>query len=81
LKYLLFCLLLGYVFWRWREAQARRRAAPPPKQAEQTQTQTQTQTIEMVVCAHCGVHLPVSQALTVRSIYFCSAAHQKAHGA
>jgi len=79
LKYLLFCLLVGYVFWRWREAQARRRAAPPPKQAEQTQTQTQT--IEMVVCAHCGVHLPVSQALTVRSIYFCSAAHQKAHGA
>ena len=79
MKYLLFCLLLGYVFWRWREAQARRRAAPPPKQAEQTQTQTQT--IEMVVCAHCGVHLPVSQALTVRSIYFCSAAHQKAHGA
>ncbi len=77
MKYLLFCLLLGYVFWRWREAQARRRAAPPPKQAEQTQTQT----IEMVVCAHCGVHLPVSQALTVRSIYFCSAAHQKAHGA
>ncbi len=79
MKYLLFCLLVGYVFWRWREAQARRRAAPPPKQAEQTQTQTQT--IEMVVCAHCGVHLPVSQALTVRSIYFCSAAHQKAHGA
>jgi uncharacterized protein len=74
LKYLLFCLLVGYVFWRWREAQARRRAAPP-KQAEQTQT------IEMVVCAHCGVHLPVSQALTVRSIYFCSVAHQKAHGA
>ena len=74
MKYLLFCLLVGYVFWRWREAQARRRAAPP-KQAEQTQT------IEMVVCAHCGVHLPVSQALTVRSIYFCSVAHQKAHGA
>ena len=74
MKYLLFCLLVGYVFWRWREAQARRRAAPP-KQAEQTQT------IEMVVCAHCGVHLPVSQALTARSIYFCSVAHQKAHGA
>ena len=75
MRYLLLLLLVGYVLWRWREAQARRRAAPPPKQAEQTQT------IEMVVCAHCGVHLPVSQALTVRSIYFCSAAHQKAHGA
>ena len=77
MRYLLLLLLVGYGLWRWREAQARRRAAPPPKQAEQTQTQT----IEMVVCAHCGVHLPVSQALTVRSIYFCSAAHQKAHGA
>jgi uncharacterized protein len=74
-KYLLFCLLVGYVLWRWREAQARRGAAPPPKQTEQTQT------IEMVVCAHCGVHLPVSQALTVRGVYFCSVAHQKAHGA
>lgn len=74
MRYLLLLLLVGYVLWRWREAQAQRRAAPPPKQAEQTQT------IEMVVCAHCGVHLPVSQALTVRSIYFCSAAHQKAHG-
>jgi uncharacterized protein len=68
-------LLVGYVLWRWREAQARRGAAPPPKQTEQTQT------IEMVVCAHCGVHLPVSQALTVRGVYFCSVAHQKAHGA
>jgi len=74
-KYLLFFLLVGYVLWRWRDAQARRGAAPPPKQAEQTQT------IEMVACAHCGVHLPVVQALTVRSDYFCSAAHQKAHGA
>ena len=74
MRYLLLLLLVGYVLWRWREAQARRRAAPPPKQAEQTQT------IEMVACAHCGVHLPVLQALTVRSDYFCSAAHQKAHG-
>ena len=76
MRYLLLLLLVGYVLWRWREAQARRRAAPPPKQAEETQTQT----IEMVECAHCGVHLPVLQALTVRSAYFCSAAHQKAHG-
>ena len=74
MRYLLLLLLVGYVLWRWREAQARRRAAPSPKQAEQTQT------IELVECAHCGVHLPVVQALTVRSDYFCSAAHQKAHG-
>ena len=75
MKYLLLLLLVGYVLWRWREGQAARRSSLPPQNAEQPQT------IEMVACAHCGVHLPVLQALSVRSVYFCSAAHQKAHGA
>jgi len=70
-KYLLLLLVVGYVLWRWRQGQAVRRSAPPPNPA---------QTIEMVACAHCGVHLPVLQALTVRGAHFCSSAHQKAHG-
>ena len=75
MKYLLLLLLVGYVVWRWREGQAGRKASQQPKTSEQPQT------IEMVACAHCGVHLPVLQALAVRGAYFCSAAHQKAHGA
>ena len=71
MKYLLLLLVVGYVLWRWLQGQAVRRSAPPPDPA---------QTIEMVACAYCGVHLPVSQALTVRSVHFCSVAHQKAHG-
>ncbi len=75
MKYLLLLLVVGYVLWRWREGQAVRRSPPPPDPAQPGQT------IEMVACAHCGVHLPVLQALAVRGVYFCSAAHQKAHGA
>ena len=76
MKYLLLLLLVGYVVWRWREGQAGRSASAPPPNPEPP-----PQTIEMVACVYCGVHLPVLQALTARGVYFCSAAHQKAHGA
>lgn len=33
---------------------------------------------EMVTCAHCGVHLPRSEALAARSLHFCSATHRDA---
>jgi uncharacterized protein len=33
---------------------------------------------EMVSCAHCGVHLPRSEAIAVRSLHYCSAAHRDA---
>jgi uncharacterized protein len=31
---------------------------------------------DMVVCAHCGVHVPRSEALAARGLHFCSAAHR-----
>jgi uncharacterized protein len=30
----------------------------------------------MVTCAHCGVHLPRSEALAARGLHYCSAAHR-----
>jgi uncharacterized protein len=30
----------------------------------------------MVACAHCGVHLPASQALQLEGRVYCSAAHR-----
>lgn len=32
----------------------------------------------MVACAHCGVHLPASQALVTQDLAYCSAAHRDA---
>jgi uncharacterized protein len=31
---------------------------------------------DMVACAHCGVHLPRSEALAARGLHYCSAAHR-----
>ncbi len=33
---------------------------------------------DMVSCAHCGVHLPRSEALGARSLHNCSADHRDA---
>jgi uncharacterized protein len=30
----------------------------------------------MVTCAHCGVHLPRSDALAARGLHYCSTAHR-----
>jgi len=32
----------------------------------------------MVACAHCGIHLPQSEALSLGTRVFCSAAHRDA---
>jgi uncharacterized protein len=34
---------------------------------------------DMVRCAHCGVHLPVSESVRDGELYFCSPAHRDAH--
>ena len=33
---------------------------------------------QMVRCAHCGVHLPQPEALTVGALHYCSPAHRDA---
>ena len=32
----------------------------------------------MVVCAHCGVHLPESDSISVQGKFYCSEAHRHA---
>lgn len=44
-------------------------AAPPPPV---------TALEGMVACAHCGVHLPLSLALTNQGRVYCSSAHREA---
>lgn len=75
MKYLLLILLLALVFFmlgvkRARPPQRRTPAPPPPPAAMGPQA--------MVSCAHCGLHLPASEALPGRGGQFCSAAHRAA---
>lgn len=34
---------------------------------------------DMVVCLHCGVHLPASESVTEANQHFCCVAHRDAH--
>lgn len=73
LKYLVLVLVVLALVWLLRGARGRSglppapSATPPPKSVQ-----------DMVSCAHCGVHLPVDEALPGRGGVFCGEAHRTA---
>lgn len=64
---LLIWLLFGSSRRRTRDARRDSPSTPAPGPAAQIE--------DMVVCAHCGVHLPASLALQARGRSYCNAAH------
>ncbi len=70
MKYLvlLAVLVLGYAWWR-----SQRRAEAPPQNPPPPAAKPQ----DMVACAHCGVHLPRTEALTHGPRSYCCADHQQ----
>lgn len=67
-KFVLVVLVVVVVLWlmlgrRRGEVAARRKAAPDPAQA-------------MLACAHCGLHLPASDAVRQGTQVYCSEAHR-----
>ena len=76
-KFLLVLLVVGVGLWmlfaRLRGPGSGARdsdAARPTKPAA-------TEPVEMVVCAHCGVHLPATDALALGTRLYCSDAHRR----
>lgn len=69
MKYLVLLLVVAVVGWLMfgRHAASRRPRSGAPAPAE-----------GMVQCAHCGVHLPRSEALLAREQTWCSAQHRDA---
>jgi uncharacterized protein len=71
-KFLLVFLVVLLVAWRWRAwrevAQRDKRVADRAKPS----------TTEMVLCRHCGVHIPVNEAVVGVQGNYCSAAHRLA---
>lgn len=71
MKYLLVALVLFVAFHIWRSN--RRQAAHKDKPAAGKRAPE-----DMVVCAHCGVHLPYSDAVTkANHEVYCSLEHQR----
>jgi uncharacterized protein len=69
MKYLLLLLIVGVVLWVWRVRSSGRVASRgAAKQAPEG----------MLACAHCGLHLPASEALLGEGAAYCSDAHRAA---
>lgn len=72
MKFLLFLAVLLLAVWLWRSGRRSDRradqATPPPAPPGPQ---------EMVRCAHCGVHLPHSDAVVGRIGLYCSPEHRQ----
>lgn len=70
MKYFLLFAFIGIVWWIWRKRRDAADERPTAKPA--------TVPENMVTCAHCGVHLPESDALRDGSNFYCNTAHRDA---
>ncbi len=61
--------LVLYFLWRGLRRDANRRPGPGPGAGADGE--------RMVGCGHCGVHLPVSEAIESQGRYFCSEEHRR----
>jgi uncharacterized protein len=73
LKFLIIAAAVALLLWLL-FGRGARKVKPPPRASKHGGAE------EMVTCAHCGVHLPRSEALAARSLHYCSAAHRDAPG-
>ena len=74
MKYLVLILVVLAVLWFLR-AGVHRGEAPKPKPGPAPAPKGEN----MVSCAHCGLHLPSSEALPGRGGMFCGEAHRAAY--
>lgn len=68
--FLLLAILLALFWWLGSRVRARRaepRAPQPGRAADAHET--------MVQCAHCGVHLPQSEAIAYQGLHYCRRNH------
>lgn len=65
MKYLLLLLMAVFVWLAWKKRQK------PPAVRPRTERPAEA----MVVCAHCGVHLPESESLPDGNRRYCCRAH------
>lgn len=81
MKYLLVLIVVGVGIWilsaRFRKS---RETGADPSEAGRTRKGAgpQDRPARMVVCAHCGVHLPAAEAVFAGETPFCTDAHRQA---
>ena len=74
MKYLIVLLLVLLVAWQWRSGRARLARNQAPDAARGTAGTP----VDVVACAHCGVHLPARDAVAGSAGRYCDAQHRAA---
>jgi uncharacterized protein len=72
MKFLLLFFIFMVFAWQWRHAREEKVKNAVRKNA------TPSGVVNMVQCAHCGLHLPADDAVKGGSALYCSAAHARA---
>lgn len=74
-KYLLVLLVVGLAVWMLSTKFRRRDEADAPPKPPGDAAKVPAP-LDMVACAHCGLHLPAADAVLGGSRVFCSEAHR-----
>lgn len=68
MKILTILIAIAAIYWIWRTLSGSRRRVQPRQQAKEQ---------NMVACAHCGLHVPVAEAIASAEQYYCCKEHSK----
>lgn len=73
---ILLAVVLGVFWWLRSRAEARHdEAARPSRSSRPANAPDKGSAEAMVQCAHCGVHLPRSEAIAWRGLHYCRRSH------
>lgn len=72
MKYLVILVLVFLVAWQWRNARSLK------NNARSARDEAPQKPVDMVACAHCGVHLPKRDAVEGITGHYCDANHRAA---
>ncbi len=77
MKFLLVLLVVGLGLWMLTARLRKPGSGGRGGDAAQPKHPAAAVPVEMVVCVHCGVHLPATDALALGSDLYCSDAHRR----
>jgi uncharacterized protein len=75
-KYLLAFIVAALLAWRWRTSRTARQLQDKNKQSARNIAANTA--VEMLICHHCGVHFPGTDAVSGAQGHYCSTAHLRA---
>ena len=71
MKFMLILLAVALVAWQWRAARAARHLKETHKKSRKPGP------VAMVLCEHCGVHIPENDAIAGQRGAYCSVTHRQ----